>query len=407
MLNRRMVLLLAVLGVASTLAIATGGSASTGATRCTITGTKGNDVLRGTSKSEVICGLGGSDTIRGGGGNDTLLGGAGNDTLVGGNGLDLMVGGPGNDVFFAAGGRADRINGGTGRERAVVDSKDRVVAVEDVQRLASTRPLALPPLPAEVKSRGRWVVGVKCDAPPFGYIDVRGQNAGFDVEIARWFARYAFGREGRVNFVCAPTPAREPLITTGRVDLVISTFTYTADRDTRIDFSRAYYKATGRLLVKTDSPIRTLNDIRNRRVATTSGSIYDRWMRRCFASTDVTVADSFTNALLAFNQGRADALMWDDTVLVGVAAADRSAHLIPDTFLALPYGIGLRQGHTAMKRWVDSRLELMRRNDIFMSLLQNNVPARFVADFSRNILRPSNTFGYAPPGAPSADTVCP
>ncbi len=78
----------------------------------------------------------------------------------------------------------------------------------------------------------------------------------FDVEIAKWFARYAFGRAQRVTFVCAPTAAREPLLTTNRVDLVISTFTYTTDRDTRIDFSRAYYKATGRLLVKNDSPIR-------------------------------------------------------------------------------------------------------------------------------------------------------
>jgi hypothetical protein len=99
--------------------------------------------------------------------------------------------------------------------------------------------------------------------------------------------------------------------------------------------------------------------------------------------------------------------MWDDTVLVGIAAADRSAKLTEDTFLALPYGIGIKQGNVAMKRWVDSRLELMRKQDRFMAILRNNVPARFVAGFSRNILRPNNTFGYAPPGSPSADTVCP
>jgi polar amino acid transport system substrate-binding protein len=271
-------------------------------------------------------------------------------------------------------------------------------------RADATAPL--PKLPAEISSRKRFIVGVKCDAPPFGYINVQGKNAGFDVEIARWFARYAFGREQRVSFVCAPTPAREPLLTTGRVDLVISTFTYTADRDTRIDFSRAYYKATGRLLVKNNGPVQSLADIKGRKVATTSGSIYDRWMKRCHTSTEVTVTDSFTNALLAFNQGRADALMWDDTVLVGVAAADPSAKLTDDTFLALPYGIGIKQGIVALKRWVDSRLELMRKKDTFMSILRNNVPARFVTGFSRNILRPNNTFGYAPPGSPSADTVC-
>jgi polar amino acid transport system substrate-binding protein len=265
---------------------------------------------------------------------------------------------------------------------------------------------ALPTLPAEVKQRQRWVVGVKCDAPPFGYINVQGKNAGFDVEIARWFARYAFGRAQRVSFVCAPTPAREPLLTTNRVDLVISTFTYTAARDTRIDFSRAYYKATGRLLVKNDSPVQSLANLAGRKVATTSGSIYDTWLKRCFPQTEAVVTDSFTNALLAFNQGRADALMWDDTVLVGVAAADRSAKLTDDTFLALPYGIGITQGDVAMKRWVDSRLNLMKKKDIFMGILRNNVPARFVTGFSKNILRPNNTFTYAPAGTPAAETVC-
>ena len=103
----------------------------------------------------------------------------------------------------------------------------------------------LPALPSDIKERGRFNIGIKCDSPPFGYIDVRGRNAGFDVEIARWFSRFAFGKSNRVNFTCLTTPAREPALTTDRVDMVIATFTYTADRDTRIDFSRAYYKATG------------------------------------------------------------------------------------------------------------------------------------------------------------------
>jgi polar amino acid transport system substrate-binding protein len=265
----------------------------------------------------------------------------------------------------------------------------------------------LPPLPAAVRARKRWVIGVKCDAPPFGYIDVRGQNAGFDIEIAKWFARYAFGRANRVSYVCAPTPAREPLITTGRVDLVISTFTYTRDRDTRIDFSRAYYKATGRLLVTNDSPIRSLRDLIGKTVVTTSGSIYERWVRRCFPNTALQVTDNLTNARLAFEQGRADTLMWDDTVLVGIAAANRQLKLTNDLFLEGPYGIGMRQGNTAMRRWVNSRLELMRKADRFLPILKNTVPARFVGAFTKNILRPNNTFGYPPATAPDPTTVCP
>jgi polar amino acid transport system substrate-binding protein len=265
----------------------------------------------------------------------------------------------------------------------------------------------LPKLPADIAARKRFIIGVKCDTPPFGYLDVRGKNAGVDVEIAKWFARYAFGREQRLTFVCAPTAVREPLLTGGRVDLVISTFTYTADRDTRIDFSRAYYKATGRLLVKNGSPINTLNDIRGRKVATTPGSIYDRWMRRCFPTAEVLAVESVTAAVIAFNQGRADAVMFDDTSLALQAATDPNAKLTDDLFLEAPYGIGIKQGNVQLKRWVDARLNLMKKKDIFQQIIRNNVAPRFVPAFSRNILRPNNTFTYRAASLPSVDTVCP
>ena len=265
----------------------------------------------------------------------------------------------------------------------------------------------LPKLPADIAARKRFIIGVKCDTPPFGYLDVRGKNAGVDVEIAQQFARYAFGRAQRLTFVCAPTAVREPLLTSGRVDLVISTFTYTADRDTRIDFSRAYYNATGRLLVKNDSAIRTLADIRGKKIATTSGSVYDRWMKRCFSGTEVIVTDSVTNAVLAFNQGRADAVMFDDTSLALIAATNPQAKLTDDLFLEAPYGIGIKQGNAELKRWVDARLNLMKRKDLFVPIIRNNVAPRFVPAFSRNILRPNINFTYRSPSLPSVDTVCP
>jgi polar amino acid transport system substrate-binding protein len=279
-------------------------------------------------------------------------------------------------------------------------------ATTTTARAAAKAPV-LPKLPADIASRKRLIVGVKCDTPPFGYIDVRGKNAGVDVEIAKQFARYAFGRAQRLTFVCAPTAAREPLLTTGRVDLVISTFTYTADRDTRIDFSRAYFNSTGRLLVKNNSSIQRLADIRGKRVATTSGSIYDRWMKRCFPDTNVVVLDSVTNAVLAFNQGRADAVMFDDTSLALIAATDPSAKITDDLFLEQPYGIGIKQGNVELKRWVDARLNLMKKKDLFAPIIRSYIAPRFVPAFLKNSLRPNQDFKYRDPSLPSLDTVCP
>ena len=277
---------------------------------------------------------------------------------------------------------------------AAVAAAVAAAAQTDTVRQAKAGP-KLPPLPTEVQERGRWNIGIKCDSPPFGYIDVQGKNAGFDVEIAKWFSRFAFGKANRVSFTCVTTPAREPALTTGRVDLVIATFTYTPDRDTRIDFSRAYYKATGRLLVRNNSPITKLSDIAGRTIATTSGSIYDRWMKNCYKDTKVLVTDSFTNALLAFRDGRADALMWDDTVLLGIAVADPNLKLTDDLFLPLPYGIGIKQGNDAMKRWVDSRLNLMSKRDAFLPMIKASVPAKNLPAFQKNVLRPGQVFYYS------------
>src|SRR3982751_621847 len=60
----------------------------------------------------------------------------------------------------------------------------------------------LPALPANVKKRKHWEIGVKCDFPPFGFIDVRGNNDGYDVQVARRFAQLAFGSKSKVHFTC-------------------------------------------------------------------------------------------------------------------------------------------------------------------------------------------------------------
>jgi hypothetical protein len=97
---------------------------------CTIMGTARADVLRGTAGRDVLCGLGGNDRIRGGAGNDRILGGAGNDRLTGDKGRDTLIGESGADVFYARDGARDLVRGGPGRDRARVDRRDSVRAVE-------------------------------------------------------------------------------------------------------------------------------------------------------------------------------------------------------------------------------------------------------------------------------------
>ncbi len=133
-------------------------------------------------------------------------------------------------------------------------------------------------------------------------------------------------------------------------------------------------------------------------------------MKRCFPTAEVVVTDSVTNAVIAFNQGRADAVMFDDTSLALIAATDPS---VEDDgrpeFLEAPSGIGIRQGNTALKRWVDSRLEHHEAEGQVRPDHpdQHRVP-RFVPSFlEERAPGRTTTSGYRSASLPSIDTVCP
>jgi polar amino acid transport system substrate-binding protein len=262
----------------------------------------------------------------------------------------------------------------------------------------------LPPLPGPVKSRKHWEIGAKCDYPPFGFINVRGQNSGYDVAVARRFAELAFGSKKKVRFTCVTTPSRIPTLMSGRVDIIVSTLTWTQARAEQIDFSIPYYSATGRLLIPNSSST-TVATLGGKTVVTTRGALYAAWTRNCFKSTKLLEVDSPALAVAAVKDGRADTFMFDDAFLLNVATQDQDVKLTPDKFLNVPWGIGIRKGDAAMVRWVNAALRYMKKKDEFAKILRANAPPRYVPDFLGNVPRPKNSFAY--PVGKDVTTICP
>jgi polar amino acid transport system substrate-binding protein len=254
--------------------------------------------------------------------------------------------------------------------------------------------LKLPALPSDVKNRHRWIIGVKCDFPPFGFITVTGQNDGYDVQVARRFATLAFGRPNRLSLVCVTTPSRIPTLQSSRVDMIISTLTWTAARADVIDFSVPYYSATGRLLVPNNSSVHSLGDLKGKTIATTRGALYATWVRNCFKDSTLLEVDSPAAATLAVKDGRAATFMFDDAFLLGVATQDQSLALTKDKFLNVPWGIGMRKGDTATENWVNAAIKYMQSRDEFVGILKANAPKRLVGDFLDNVPRPGSSFQY-------------
>jgi polar amino acid transport system substrate-binding protein len=276
---------------------------------------------------------------------------------------------------------------------------------QDARRALPAKP-KLPALPAEVRSRGRWQIGVKCDTPPMGYEDTNGNHKGYDIEVAKQFARWAFGNANRVEYTCVTTASRIPTLLSKRVDIIIATITWTAEREQQIDFSPPYYGAVGRLLVPNSTTVGTLASwMRGKKIASTSGSIYNRWISNCFKETSFQVIASPSAGVLAVKNRQVDAFMYDDSFVVGVAANDRELKMSSHRFLNVPWGIGIRKGETAMRRWVNTAVNGMAARNMFWPIMRRTVPRRFFPDFRKSVPSPTNKLRY--PRTTTPENNCP
>jgi polar amino acid transport system substrate-binding protein len=263
-------------------------------------------------------------------------------------------------------------------------------------------------LPAEVRQRGKWVIGVKCDFAPFGFIDAGGKNDGYDVEVARRLAQLAFGSKTKLDLVCVTTPSRIPTLQSKRVDVIVSTLTWTKARTDVIAYSIPYYSATGRLLVPNSSSIRTVRNLAGKTIVTTRGALYAAWTRNCFKDSKLLEVDSPALAVSAVKNGTADTFMFDDAFLLGVATQDSTLKLTNDRFLAIPWGIGIRKGEGQMAAWVNTAIRYMRARDEFAGILRGvgrrtGARAALINSFLENVPRPKNRFTYPFGKDPVAD----
>ena len=109
--------------------------------------------------------------------------------------------------------------------------------------------------------------------------------------------------------------------------------------------------------------------------------------------------------MLAVKNGQADAIMYDDAFLVGVAANDRDLKMTTHRFLDVPWGIGIRKGEADMKRWVDAAIRGMKARDMFWKILRNTIPRRFWTTFKSNA--PSPKVKPSTRGRTTPATNCP
>jgi polar amino acid transport system substrate-binding protein len=214
---------------------------------------------------------------------------------------------------------------------------------------------------ARIAARGHLVIGVSQTTYLFGYRDPEsGEIVGVDIDIARQVSRALFGDPNKIRFRSMAAAERIPAIKAREVDMIIRTTSMNCERWRDVAFSTSYYEAQQRVLVRSDSKVRGIQDLGGKKVCAAAGSS-DLANIAAAPSGPVPVsAVEVLDCLVLLQQGQVDAVSNDDAQLAGFVAQDPTTRVVGPAIRTEPYGIMMSQSTVDLVRFVNGVLARMR-----------------------------------------------
>ncbi|MGR9167702.1 transporter substrate-binding domain-containing protein [Rhizobium leguminosarum] len=151
------------------------------------------------------------------------------------------------------------------RRNAMLGAAALVAAVTLAQPAAAVTP-------DEIKARGKIIVGIQGDNPPWGFVTSGGKQDGLDADIATLFAK-ELGVS--VEFVPLEVNNRIPALTAGRVDVLFATMAMLPDRAKAVQFSKPYVANAIVLIGPKSAEIKTNADMAKYTVGVAKGAAQD------------------------------------------------------------------------------------------------------------------------------------
>ncbi|WP_407525003.1 transporter substrate-binding domain-containing protein [Methylobacterium oryzisoli] len=206
--------------------------------------------------------------------------------------------------------------------------------------------------PEEIKAKGKVVVGVLTDYPPFGGTDAQQQPAGYDVDVARLFAK-KLGVQ--LELVPVTGPNRIPYLLTNKIDLLIATFGITAERSRQVLFSNPYSALTTYVLAPKSLAISKPEDLKSVTIGVARASTQDTAVSAIAPSgTRVMRFDDDATTTQAIISGQVQSIGASNTVLAQLTKDYASLQIEPKFNLRQQAnGMAFRKADTALRDYAN------------------------------------------------------
>lgn len=216
-----------------------------------------------------------------------------------------------------------------------------------------------------VKDRGKLLVGMSGQYPPFAFREANGDLVGFDVEITTEVAkRLGVG----VEYVTMPFKGLVAALDTKRFDMIANQMGMTPERLEKYAFSKPYVNAGSQLLVhKENTTINSMADIKGKKFGASQGTNYETMLRD--AGADVVLYTSNATLFADIAAGRIDGTLNDRlqvAYLIKQGTQPFRAAGTPQKGVEI--GLMIRKGESALVTGVDQALDAMLQDGTYKAI---------------------------------------
>lgn len=218
-------------------------------------------------------------------------------------------------------------------------------------------------------------IAYRTDSLPFSYEDAK-KPAGYTVELCK---RVVTSLEQQlkvkplqIKWVPATSQNRLELVRKKQADMECGSTTVTLSRMRDVDFSSFVFVDSTGILVRNASGAKTLKELGGKRIAviakTTNQTALETAMKRHAVNATVVLVKNRDEGLAALEGGKADALVSDKLLLLGLGAKVKDATqytLLEEDLSFEPYAIVLPRGDADFRLAINRALaDIYRGNDI-------------------------------------------
>lgn len=229
----------------------------------------------------------------------------------------------------------------------------------------------------EIKAAGKIRIGVFSDKPPFGFVDEKGVNQGYDVYLAKRIAKDLLGDENKVEFVLVEAANRVEYLQSNKVDIILANFTVTPERKEKVDFANPYMKVSLGVVSANGSPIKSVDDLKGKKLVVNKGTTAETYFSKNYPDIELVKFEQNTEAFAALKDGRGAALAHDNTLLFAWARENEGyttfISSLGDEDAIAP---AVKKGNTELLEWVNKEIDTLTSEGFFKEAFEKTlVPA--------------------------------